>query len=112
MGMLYLMGMQNTPDVKSWNAYQPTREEYVVEFYYHDQTAMISVELFEDKITIDRIGTSPSTSYSMQETVIVEGILDELEKIAMEGDCAEENRLIVFRDENAIATARDGLSFA
>lgn len=110
--MFYLMGMQNTPDRNSWKADQPTTEEYVIDFYFHDRTAMLSIELLEEEITIDRVGTVPSTAYSMQETVILEGILDELHQCAFDESIEEENRLLQLSEpKNAIEEARAELSF-
>ena len=92
--MFYLMGMQNTPDQNSWKADQPSTEEYVIDYYFHDRTSMLTIELLDEEITIDRIGTAPSTAYSMQETVILEGILDELHQCAFDESIEEDNRLL------------------
>lgn len=112
--MFYLMGMQNTPDPNSWKADQPTTDEgeYVVDLFFHDRSAMLSIELADDKITIDRIGSTPSTAYIMQESVILEGILDELHQCAFDEEIEEENRLLILREpKDAIENARDALAF-
>ncbi|CAB9512156.1 expressed unknown protein [Seminavis robusta] len=110
--MFYLMGMQNTPHRNAWKADQPSREDYVIDFYFHDRTAMLTIELQEDEITIDRIGSVPSTAYSMQETVIVEGLLDELHQCAFDESIDEENRLLQLSEpKDAIEQARTALSF-
>ena len=70
--MFYLMGMQNTPDRMSWRANQPSSDDYVVEMFYHDASAMMTIELTEDEIRITRCGSLPSTAYLMQESVIVQ----------------------------------------
>ena len=108
--MFYLMGMQNTPDRNSWRADQPTREEYVVEMFYHDATGMLSVELLDDEIKIIRTGSRPSTTYLMQESVIVQGILDELNQCAFDENVAESDRLLLTKPD-AIDIARSELSF-
>ena len=97
----------------SWKADQPTRDEYVIDYYYHDRTAMLSIELGEEHITIDRIGAVPSNAYMLQETVIVGGILDELHQCAFDDQIEEENRLLELSDPNkdAIEQARAALSF-
>jgi hypothetical protein len=109
--MFYLMGMQNTPDKKTWQAIQPSSEEYAVEMYFKDSTAMLTIELMEDKITIKRCGSMPSTSYLIQESVIIHGILDELEKCANEANVEVEDRLLVPEPANAIELARGAVSF-
>ena len=110
--MFYLMGMQNTPDRGAWKADQPTRDEYVIDYYYHDRTAMLTIELSEESITIDRIGAVPPNAYVLQETVIVGGILDELQQCAFDDSVEEENRLLQLSEpKDAIEQARAALSF-
>jgi len=110
--MFYLLGMQNTPDRGAWKADQPTRDEYVIDYYFHDRTAMLTIEMTEEEITIDRIGAVPSNSYAMQETVIVQGILDELDQCAFDESIGEEDRLLLLTEpQDAIAQARSALSF-
>lgn len=109
--MFYLLGMQNTPDKNSWKAHQPSTEEYVLDLWFHDQTGVLSVELSNNKVTIDRVGSSPSTQYLMQEAVIVQGILDELNQCATDQSVAEHHRLLVLEDSDAIEKARDALAF-
>jgi hypothetical protein len=110
--MFYCMGMQNTPERGSWKADQPTTEEYVVDMYYQDRTAALMVTLSETQITIDRMGSTPSTSYLMQESVIVDGILDELQACATQHDVADHDRLLLLPEpRDAIEKARDSLAF-
>jgi len=105
------MGQQNTPEKKTWQAYQSSAEEYVVNMYFKDSTAMLTIELTEHKITIKRSGSLPSPSYLIQESVLIEGILDELEKCANEANVAVEDRLLVPEPADAIALARGSVSF-
>ena len=121
--MLYLAGLQNTPDPQSWKADQPSRDEYVVDMYFHDHSAALSVELEADRrddygrafgggvITIDRVGSAPSTRYLMQESSVVQGVLDELEQCAKDDAIAVEDRLLVLEEEDSIDRARDALAF-
>ena len=109
--MFYCMGMQNTPDRNSWRADQPSREEYVIEMLYHDATGMLTIEFLDDKITINRTGSMPSTKYLMQESVIIEGILDELDLCAFDDKVAEDDRLLLTATPDAIDIARSSLSF-
>lgn len=109
--MFYLMGMQNTPDKGTWQANQPSSDDYVVEMFFRDATAMLTIELSEDEIAIRRCGSMPSTPYLMQESVIIEGILDELEQCANEKGVAMEDRLLVPKFDDAIEMARGSVSF-
>ena len=126
--MFYLMGMSNTPDPNSWKAHQPTmstpassyskdeKEDYLVEMYFHDQTGMMSIELHPYAIRILRYGSLPSQSYLMQESVILQGILDELQQCATDTNdrnevIADEDRLLIPEPHDAIEQARASISF-
>lgn len=110
--MFYLMGMQNTPDRKTWRANQPSSEDYIVDFYYHDQSGLLSIKLGNDEVTIDRLGTNPSNAYIMQESVIIEGLLNELNTCAFDESVAEPDRLLLLKEpRDAIEKARDALAF-
>jgi hypothetical protein len=111
--MFYLMGMQNTPAPGSWRAdTQPSKEVYVLDMYYQDRTGALTLTLSEKQITIDRIGSTPSTSYLMQESVIINGILEELQECATQNDVAEKDRLLLLPEpQDAIEKARDSLAF-
>ena len=45
---------------------------YVLEMFYKDASAMISIELLPHEVQIKRCGSLPSTAYLMHETVLVE----------------------------------------
>jgi hypothetical protein len=109
--MLFLLGMQNNPEKGTWRIDQPTSDEYVVDLYFHDQTGAMMVRLAEDKVTIDRLGSTPSTAYIMQEAVVVDGILEEMQKMATDCDIKRDDRLILLRDDSEITSARESLSF-
>jgi hypothetical protein len=109
--MFYFMGMQNTPDRGTWQANQPSSDDYVVEMFFRDATAMLSVELLEEEVRITRCGSVPSTAYLMQESVIVQGIFDELDQMASDESINREDRLLVPVPSNAIDMARGSLSF-
>lgn len=85
---------------------------YVLEMYYKDASAMISVELLPHEVQIQRCGSLPSTSFLMQETMLVEGILDELAQCAFDDSVEEANRLLILSVPDAIDNARSTLSFA
>lgn len=110
--MFYLMGMQNTPDRQTWRANQPSSDDYIVDFYYHDQSGLISIKLGEEEVTIDRLGSNPSNAYIMQESVVIEGLLNELDTCAFDESIAEEHRLLLLKEpRDAIEKARDTLAF-
>ena len=109
--MFYLLGVQNSPEKGMWKVDQPTSDEYIVNVFFHDKTAALIVLLGRDYVTIDRLGSTPSMAYILQETVIVDGILQELQKIATDVDIKRDDRLILLEDESAIVVAREALSF-
>jgi hypothetical protein len=111
--MFHLIGAQNTPEKGSWRADQPTTEEYILDLRYHDHTAILTVTLHPDQITIDRFGSTPSTAYMMHEGVIIQGVLDELHQCAFDEAIEEENRLLLLPEpKDAIEKVRDALAFA
>ena len=72
------------------------------------------IELCEEtnRIIVDRMGTSPSNVYIMNESVIIDGLLDELDTIARDEGIAMEDRLLVLKEPgDAIDAAREGLAF-
>jgi hypothetical protein len=109
--MLYLLGIQNSPEKGTWRIDQPTTEEYVGDLYFHDQTAALMILLADEQVTISRMGSRPSMAYIMQETVVLDGILEELQRMATEYHVKREDRLILLKDDNAITSARAALSF-
>ena len=72
------------------------------------------IELCEEsnRIIVDRMGTSPSNAYIMDESVIIDGLLDELDTIANDDEIAMEDRLLVLKEPgDAIDAARESLAF-
>ena len=110
---LFFMGMSNTPDKGSWQSWQSG--DAGIDVYFHDQTGALLIELCEDtnRILVDRMGTSPSNAYMMQESVIIDGLLDELDTIANDEEIPLEDRLLVLKDPgDAIDAARESLAFS
>lgn len=110
---LFFMGMSNTPDKGSWQSWQSG--DAGIDVYFHDQTGALLIELCEEtnRILVDRMGTSPSNAYMMQESVIIDGLLDELDTIANDEEIPLEDRLIVLKDPgDAIDAARESLAFS
>jgi hypothetical protein len=106
---IYLVAEQNKPVKGSW-VLRNNDEKNALEMYYKDGTAMFSIGLDDTKIRIDRHGSRPSLQYMLQESVMVHGILDELNGIAFDvEDIAPEKRLIQFVENDAIEKARGTL---
>lgn len=109
---LYLMGQCNTPEKGSWKSWQSG--DAGIDCYFHDQSGALMIELCEEtnRIIVDRMGTSPSNAYIMNESVIIDGLLDELDTIARDEEIAMEDRLLVLKEPgDAINAARKGLAF-
>lgn len=78
--------------------------------YYMDGTGMFSIGLNDRSIKIDRYGERPSLEYMLQESVMIHGVLDELNQIAFEvEDIEKEKRLLQLTDDDAILKARETL---
>ncbi|VEU44456.1 unnamed protein product [Pseudo-nitzschia multistriata] len=114
---------------------EPTERRYVLEMLYdRDRTGMLQIELLPHRtgpsggvrpaeVRIYRCGSRPSTSYLMQESVVVDGVLEELQNLSgggsdgepggdgSEPEIAEEDRLLIPDPEHAIADARESLAF-
>jgi hypothetical protein len=108
---IYLVAEQNKPHVKGSWVLNNNEEKGTLDMYYKDGTGMFSMELLQDMcIRIDRYGSRPSLQYMLQESVMIHGILDELQSIAFEvTDIEPEKRLIQFLDDDAIVKARGTL---
>ena len=109
---LYLMGQCNTPEKGSWQSWQAG--DAGIDCYFHDQSGALMIELCEEsnRIIVDRMGTSPSNAYIMNESVIIDGLLDELDTIANDDEIAMEDRLLVLKEPgDAIDAARESLAF-
>jgi len=108
---LHFMGQQNTPTKGTWKCIQTNDGD--LDVYYIDQTAAVSIEFDEDGIYIHRRGSSPSMQFVMQESVLLQGLLYELDHVVNAGDVKVSDRLLVLTDPgDAIEKARETLSFA
>mmetsp|Transcript_15779 Transcript_15779/g.29867 ORF Transcript_15779/g.29867 Transcript_15779/m.29867 type:complete len:218 (-) Transcript_15779:263-916(-) len=106
---LFLMGVQNTPEKGCWKASQSDNSE--VNLRYVDLSGSIIIRFTEDGITVDRLGSSPSTKYLIAESMILNGFLDELHSIVYGGDVSEQNRLLTLMESDVIEKARGFVSF-
>ena len=115
---LFLVTQQNTPVKGSWLLNANEEVEEYLEVYYKDGTGVVLIQ-FDDLygMRIKRKGKRPSLQYMLQESVLLHGLLDELNVIAFgqEGDDDEDvdddKRLLQFTDENkdVLSKAREVL---
>mmetsp|Transcript_16679 Transcript_16679/g.23508 ORF Transcript_16679/g.23508 Transcript_16679/m.23508 type:complete len:187 (-) Transcript_16679:167-727(-) len=105
---VYLVGEQNKPEPGAWQANTNAGDD-ILELYYQDGSAKTTIGLSEYGVTFDRYG-APSLQYLLQESVLLHGILDELNSLAFLEDVEEEKRLIRIADPgDAIDKAREKL---
>lgn len=105
---IYLVGEQNKPSPNSWFTKQG--DEGDLQIYYTDGTGMLSIEFQEYGIKIVRNGQEPSLQYVLQESVLLHGVLDELDNVAFGvEEIDEEKRLLRLKDEESIIKARETL---
>lgn len=107
---LLMMGLLNDPEKKTWKANQ--KDDNMLEMFFNDATGAIIVQFVEDVgMSVYRFGSSPSMQYMMQESRILQAILDELDTIVNEGDVKDDDRLLILKDKENILKARDTISF-
>lgn len=105
---IYMVGECNKPEKGSWISRQ--NESGGIDMYYKDATGMCSIDMTEYAITIRRHGSRPSLQYQLQESVLLHGLLDELNTLAFEvDDIEEEKRLLRLNDNDALEIARETL---
>jgi hypothetical protein len=105
---IYLVGECNTPEKASWLSRQ--NESGRIDMFYKDATGMCSIDFTEHSIIVERHGSSPSLRYQLQESVLLHGLLDELNTLAFGvDDIDEEKRLLRFMDKDALNIARETL---
>jgi hypothetical protein len=109
--VMYLLGQASIPHKQAWKVDRPSSEEYIIDFWFHDQSAILSIELIppisetdasdnsKSVIHINRIGSSPSKQYLIHEAVVLQGLLNEILLCATDPAVAEQDRLLVLPDE-------------
>jgi hypothetical protein len=106
---IYLVGSTNNPVKGAW-VLTTNDENGALQMYYKDGTGMFALGLNENSINVQRFGERPSLEYILQESVMLHGVLDEINQIAFEvEDIEEEKRLLRFADDDAISKARENL---
>lgn len=106
---LYFMGEMNNPERGSWRTNQSG--DGGIDLYYKDRTGALLINFSDDVITVNRLGSSPSMEYLMQESNILNGMLDQLDEIAHDSSIDKSDRLLSLRDENGIQEVRETLAF-
>lgn len=93
-------------DKETWKLNQTS--DSVLDMYFQDNSAMFSLVLENDGISVDRYG-KPSLAYVLQESLVLHSLLDELDSLAfgVEDDIKLENRLLQLEEPgDAIEKAR------
>jgi hypothetical protein len=102
---IHLVGLQNQPEKGTWFSQQD--DSGGLDLYFKDGTAMLSLAFSEYEIKAVRTGAKPSLFYLLQESVLLHGVLDELNNLAFEAsDIEEEKRLLRLKESNGIEKAR------
>jgi hypothetical protein len=85
---IHLVGEQNNPIPNAWICREADEEEdpknhkNVLNVYYQDGTAMLSIRIQENGITMIRYGTKPSLPYQIHESILIHNLLDEIQIVA------------------------------
>ena len=102
---LHLVSLQRTSDKGTW--FSKEDDTGGLDLYFKDGSGMVSLSFSENAIKAERIGAKPSLQYLLQESILLHGVLDELNKLAFEVDDIEmEKRLLQLKDKDGIVQAR------
>ncbi len=83
-----------------------------IDLYHRDATGALMIRFEEDEIIVNRFGSSPSMTYLMNESQILNMMLDQLDEIAFDKSIDENDRLILLnKPGDAIDIVRESLSF-
>ncbi|CAJ1934500.1 unnamed protein product [Cylindrotheca closterium] len=91
---IYLVAAQNEPTPGSWAIGGDESNLDSINAYYKDGTGMVSVVLNDNSIEIQRHGKSPSLQMVLQESLLLHGLLDELQSLAENEEVEAEKRLV------------------
>lgn len=105
---LFFMGEANNPDRGTWKMNQ--NGDGGIDLYFKDTTGALIVVFKEDAIVVNRLGSSPSMEYLVQESSMLSGMLDQLDEIAMDTSINESDRLLCIEGDE-INKVRESLSF-
>ena len=102
------MGESNNPEKGTWRMNQ--NGDGGIDLYYKDTTGALIVVFKEHAILVNRLGSSPSMEYLIQESSMLNGMLDQLEEIATDTSIEESDRLLSIESDK-INMVRETLSF-
>lgn len=105
---LFFMGESNNPEKGTWRMNQ--NGDGGIDLYYKDTTGALIVVFKEHAILVNRLGSSPSMEYLIQESSMLNGMLDQLEEIATDTSIEESDRLLSIESDK-INMVRETLSF-
>jgi hypothetical protein len=91
---IFLVAQQNEPSPGSWAIGGDESNLDSINAYYKDGTGMVAVVLNDNNIEIQRHGKSPSLQFVLQESLLLHGLLDELQSLAENEEVEEEKRLV------------------
>lgn len=104
---IYIVGEKNTQgETQTWLPREA--KDGGLEIYFKDGTGMCKISLEPNNIKAERYGQKPSLQYLLQESVMLHGVLDELNTVAFEADVEESKRLLLV-EERFLAKARETL---
>ncbi|KAL3938101.1 MAG: hypothetical protein SGBAC_006907 [Bacillariaceae sp.] len=95
---IFLVAAQNEPTPGSWAIGGDESNLDSINAYYKDGTGMVSVVLNDGNIEIQRHGKSPSLQFVLQESLLLHGLLDELQSLAENEEVEKEKRLVQWAD--------------
>jgi len=98
--MLHLMGQQNSPAKGTWKCQQREEEDgedVIVMHFMVDQSASLSVIITDWGIKVKRRGITPSMQFMIQESILLQGLIDQLDHVLYSDEVKEGNRLLVLK---------------
>jgi hypothetical protein len=104
---IYIVGQQNSRQSQTWLPKES--EEGSLQVYFKDGTGMCNIVLGNDSIRIERHGQKPSLQYMLQESVMLHGVLDELNQVAFEVEDVKDGQRLLKLDKAVLDKARDNL---
>lgn len=107
---LYFMGECNTPTRGTWRADQTP--DGGIDLYFRDRTGALILAFNDFGMSVSRLGSAPSMEYMMQESVMLRGMLDQLDEITGDDNIGDGNELLsLVEPGDAIEKVRENLSF-
>jgi len=107
---LYFMGECNTPTRRTWRADQTP--DGGIDLYFRDRTGALILAFNDSGMSVSRLGSAPSMEYVMQESVMLRGMLNQLDEITGDDKIGEGDQLLsLVEPGDAIEKVRENLAF-